>query len=134
MNAKMALTIVMYRPQSARTHLEASGANANKVMSNLIQHASVSWILSVGIYSSYSRINISLAFYCPLIARFVIADVDECMNGTHDCNATSEFCNNTIGSYTCECKEGFEPDCNGCKGVSLVGAERFLVWSNGPLA
>ena len=41
-------------------------------------------------------------------AKLSLTDVDEC-NGENDCddNAT---CNNTFGSYTCDCKTGYSGD------------------------
>ena len=49
-------------------------------------------------------------------------DVDECAEGTSGC---SQECNNTIGSFECSCRDGYELDldrkaCNGMYvGVSL---------------
>ena len=42
-------------------------------------------------------------------------DIDECINGTHNC---SQICTNTDGSFTCGCNEGYELNiddvtCNG---------------------
>lgn len=35
-------------------------------------------------------------------------DVDECSSGQHQCH-NSTVCFNTVGSYTCHCREGWEP-------------------------
>ena len=45
----------------------------------------------------------------------VCTDVDECSNGTNDCDHT---CTNTIGGYTCSCHQGYllyndSATCNG---------------------
>ena len=50
----------------------------------------------------------------------IIIDIDECQENTHLCNQT---CNNTVGSYTCQCQEGFRldnnaVDCNGMLNIS----------------
>ncbi len=34
-------------------------------------------------------------------------DVDECKLSTHNCDALLATCSNTIGSYTCDCREGY---------------------------
>ena len=34
-----------------------------------------------------------------------IADLDECTMGVHSC---SHMCHNTLGSYACSCKEGYQ--------------------------
>ena len=33
-------------------------------------------------------------------------DIDECMDTVNQCSENAK-CNNTFGSYTCTCKEGF---------------------------
>ena len=45
-----------------------------------------------------------------------IVDVDECENHDNNCQ---QNCNNTIGSYTCWCNEGYELDSSGyrCNGI-----------------
>ena len=37
-----------------------------------------------------------------------LVDIDECLNGTDDCDDEEVAeCLNTIGSYTCSCREGY---------------------------
>ena len=38
-----------------------------------------------------------------------LIDIDECnpVNGTHDCDLTKSTCNNTIGSFVCDCNAGY---------------------------
>ena len=47
-------------------------------------------------------------------------NVDECHDGGNKCGRNST-CNDTIGSYTCVCDEGYEKNNNGsCKGQSYI--------------
>lgn len=39
---------------------------------------------------------------------FVSPDVDECSSGKHQCD-NSTVCVNTVGSYTCHCRQGWVP-------------------------
>jgi hypothetical protein len=43
-------------------------------------------------------------------------DVDECVSGNNNCLHGNANCTNTIGSYTCECKEGFTGNGVDCEG------------------
>ena len=38
------------------------------------------------------------------------SDIDECLEGRHQC---IQVCQNTIGSYSCDCRDGFIIDVNG---------------------
>ena len=42
-------------------------------------------------------------------------DMDECKNGQAKCNKNT-VCRNTIGSYECDCKDGYEMKGNDCVG------------------
>lgn len=44
------------------------------------------------------------------------ADVDECKSNILSCNTASDNCVNTIGSYRCECKDGFRNVSGQCEG------------------
>ena len=45
-------------------------------------------------------------------------DIDECAIGTHDCHRDSNAtCNDTDGSFTCTCREGFDGNGTFCAGT-----------------
>ena len=48
---------------------------------------------------------------------FVDLDTNECTEGKHDCDVNAE-CNNTLGSYKCTCKDGYEGNGTNCTGQS----------------
>ena len=45
-----------------------------------------------------------------------ILDIDECAEKTDNCNDNAK-CTNTIGSFTCTCKEGYTGNGVNCKGT-----------------
>lgn len=45
-------------------------------------------------------------------------DVNECVLGTHTCKPFSELCHNTIGSFVCNCSNGYVKKEKGCEIVS----------------
>ena len=51
-------------------------------------------------------------------------DLDECAEGTHNCDVNAE-CNNTLGSYNCKCKDGFRGNGTNCKG-NLVSSSELI--------
>ena len=52
----------------------------------------------------------------PIFSLYI--DIDECALGTHNC---AHSCSNSLGSYTCSCRDGFELGQDGrtCKGTIL---------------
>lgn len=44
-------------------------------------------------------------------------DIDECLDGTAECDEHA-ICKNTMGSYECDCKEGFFGDGALCMGIT----------------
>jgi hypothetical protein len=63
-------------------------------------------------------------------------DTDECSSNTHDCDAASSSCQNTVGSFSCTCFDGYAVDtANSCKNVdecalSLHACGPFAVCSD----
>ena len=54
-------------------------------------------------------------YYQPL-SLFVHIDNNECMLGTHDCDNVAA-CQNTIGSFNCQCPTGYFGDGKTCTGM-----------------
>ena len=49
---------------------------------------------------------------------FILSDIDECSSETDPCDDQS-YCVNTVGSYSCPCKQGFTHTAKGCSGISV---------------
>lgn len=58
-----------------------------------------------------------LAFSSVVFPLPLSEDYDECLNETHGCD-TNATCANTLGSYLCECEEGFRTNSLACEGES----------------
>ena len=48
-----------------------------------------------------------------------MADLDECEFQLDSCDIHAE-CNNTIGSYECECRSGYRGNGKICNGINIV--------------
>ena len=48
---------------------------------------------------------------------FCLADVDECVEGLDDCDVNA-LCTDTVGSFTCDCLDGFVGNGITCAGTS----------------
>ena len=71
-----------------------------------------------------TAINRYTALFINFIAKLniinhIIADVDECSEGTDEC---TQNCDNTIGSYVCSCNDGFiiDVDRRTCDGEHFI--------------
>ena len=53
-----------------------------------------------------------------MIEYFILSDIDECVEGLHNCSIDA-FCNNTNGSNNCTCKPGFVGNGRDCEGSVL---------------
>ena len=56
--------------------------------------------------------------YCYGVTSYtslMLLDIDECSNGSHDCDVNANF-SNINGSYSCTCKEGYTGKGESCQG------------------
>jgi hypothetical protein len=44
-----------------------------------------------------------------------LLDINECSTGTHTCDQNGD-CSNTVGSFTCQCRNGFTGNGQVCAG------------------
>ena len=68
------------------------------------------WELDVKICLFHRWINITFISY-PLMA-----DIDECAQGNQPCKGANFECKNAVGSYNCQCKDGFVKSGGNCEG------------------
>ena len=49
--------------------------------------------------------------------NYKYSDIDECANGTDNCDAHAE-CTNTLGNFTCACQSGYQGNGVTCNGIN----------------
>ena len=72
---------------------------------------------------------VNLEFLTLNLFFFIISDIDECSKGNDTCH-TEATCNNTLGSYTCTCRGGYEGDGKNCQKIGKVIIESIISVKN----
>ena len=65
-----------------------------------------------------------LYFRCLNTTFAVFADADECQRPIAVCDSTTSSCNNSAGSYHCDCRTGYQP----FNGELKCHSKNFRVW------
>ena len=60
-----------------------------------------------------------------VIYNFHFTDINECETGEHNCNRDHAYCNNTKGSFTCFCKQGYTGNGLNCTGNNIKTLRYF---------
>ena len=68
-------------------------------------------------------------FFFVLFCFLFFSDINECMIGTHTCDAMSS-CTNSDGSFECSCNVGFEGDGITCTGTVLSCYFLYMISNN----
>ena len=74
---------------------------------------------------------LEVCFHAPLsyfhwvtsFASLMLLDIDECSNGSHDCDVNS-ICTNANGSHSCTCREGYTGIGESCQGKIGLDSEK----------
>lgn len=116
MNVNEGSTIVVHR-NTAQTPLVPTRVLVEPVTQEACQAALVRKSLQSNSKISYLPISINqFTVFLMKLCVFFFLDIDECKTGKDNCNKTYTFCKNTVGSFLCMCKTGFESFGNGCRG------------------
>jgi len=54
-----------------------------------------------------------------LVSDVMFADIDECVEGKHNCSRLAN-CTNTMGGFTCQCLPGVIGNGTHCKGLVKI--------------
>ena len=121
---QMVLTFVLARKDTLETD---SHVKVNKNSLHFLKQAALHtnyrpWklthILETCFYAPLSY------FYCvPSYTSLMLLDIDECSNGSHDCDVNAN-CTNLNGSHSCTCKEGYTGKGESCQGKIRLDLEK----------
>ena len=65
----------------------------------------------------------SYFYYHTFCISLMLLDIDECSNGSHDCDVDAN-CTNINGSHSCTCKEGYTGKGESCQGKIRLDLEK----------
>ena len=71
------------------------------------------------------HVMVGLYHCCTYIHHMIILDIDECVDGTDNCDSNAT-CTNTPGNFTCACNEGYSGDGVTCDGMACIMGLRYL--------
>ena len=71
-----------------------------------------------------SNTNPYCEYYFPVSILTHILDIDECALGTHNCHYDAT-CKNNVGSFECQCNDGWEGNGVSCTVQSQICENRF---------
>ena len=76
-------------------------------------------LLVTAYYLTCACIMFFLVSYNTRVFKSNLLDLDECTDDLHSCSHVAT-CNNTEGSYTCKCNQGYIGDGYKCEGKIIV--------------
>ena len=98
------------------------------------------WLYLTTKFSTLIWVDFSFRIFYLINSYSSLLDVDECFQGTHDCNLGKEYCLNEVGSFKCECKDGYDNPNGQCEGewinfsfrhtyINILGMESKFWWT-----
>ena len=54
-----------------------------------------------------STVQVQFIFCCTVCVNELLLDIDECTTSKNPCDSDTTMCNNTIGSFECNCLFGY---------------------------
>ena len=71
------------------------------------------------LFACFMFSHFSLCIHSLIIHWFILTDINECELEIHTCSSNAN-CTDTVGSFNCTCREGFEGDGFNCKGKTTT--------------
>ena len=119
--------VLIFVPAKKDTQEMDSHVKVNKSSLHYLKQAA----LNIS-YRSWKLAHVlETCFHAPLSYFYLITfytllmflDIDECSNGSHDCDVNAN-CTNTNGSYSCTCEEGYTGKGESCQGKIRLDFEK----------
>ena len=82
----------------------------------VITKKNCSLLQSSFVYNALCRCHFVLERLLIFTFWCCLADINECMTGSHNCNSNAS-CSNTNGSFLCSCNDGFSGNGTSCDGT-----------------
>ena len=113
---QMVLTFVLARKDTLEMD---SHVKVNKSCLHYLKQAALHinyrpWKLAL-ILEACFHAPLSYCYCVTFYTSLMLLDIDECSNGSHDCDVNAN-CTNTNGSHSCTCKEGYTGKGESCRG------------------
>ena len=86
--------------------------------------------LVVGLQQIFNRNRNYVSLISSIVFPFILLlDIDECKTSLHNCHPNS-WCNNTVGSFSCNCNIGYFGNGINCTGryLGIVFQNQMQVW------
>ena len=96
------------------SHVKVSKSGLHYLKQAALHRNNYPWKLALILETCYHA-PLSYFYYHTFCISLMLLDIDECSNGSHDCDVNAN-CTNTNGSHSCTCKEGYTGKGESCQG------------------
>ena len=107
------------------SHVKVNKSSLHYLKQAALHINNCSWKLA-HILETCFHAPLSYFYYITFYTSLMLLDIDECSNGSHDCDLNAN-CTNTNGSHSCACKEGFTGKGESCQGNIRLDLEKSKI-------
>ena len=100
------------------SHVKVNKSSPHYLKQAALHRNNCPWKLAL-ILETCCHAPLSYFYYHTFCISLMLLDIDECNNGSHDCDVNAN-CTNTNGSHSCTCKEGYTGKGESCQGKNQI--------------